>query len=226
MHAEYPATYRDTHGEERTVIKNDDGKELLMVVRGVEFAGRYFADFEPTLDLAAPRLASFTFDQRELCGCFLECINPVPVVSGSAIVDGHLLVQLELGYPSLGGNKGIDHEGLKLCLTVGDTPHWSQGKSGWFEDELLDIQRALPEGVYMKACINCAFSDYSPGGNGLFGCMACFRENKAEYLRVANRRPFDKAAFFHVWAIRRAFVQKTYLCPAFERRRPGMGYRG
>ena len=46
------------------------------------------------------------------------------------------------------------------------------------EDELLDIQRQMPEGTYLKACINCAFSDYCPGGHGLFGGLACFRDNK------------------------------------------------
>ncbi len=225
MHAEYPATYRDAHGEERTIIEND-GKELRMLLRGVEFVGNYFDDFEPKLDLADPHLASFTFGYGMLCGHFLECTIPLPVVSGGDVVDAQLLMQLDRGYPRSGGNDRKDREPLKLCLTIGDTSFWSQGKSRWFEDELLDIQRALPENTYMKACINCAYSDYAPGGNGIFGCMACFRGNKVEYLRVAKKRPFDKAAFFRVWATRTEWVQETYLCPEFERRPPGIGYRG
>lgn len=225
MRAEYPALYRDVRAEERTVIEND-GKQLRMVVRGVEFVGDDFDGLKPALDLTDPRLESFTIYHMDLCGCYLECTIPVPVSSSADIVDGQLLVQLELGFPRPGGNKGIDREVLKLRLSVGDATLWSQGKSGWFEDELLDIQRALPEAMYMKACINCAFSDYSPVGNGLFGCMACFRDNKEAYLRVANKRPFDKVAFFQIWATRTEFVQETYLCPEFERRQPGSGYRG
>ena len=35
----YPARYHDALGEEQTIIEND-GKQLRMVVRGVEFVGR------------------------------------------------------------------------------------------------------------------------------------------------------------------------------------------
>jgi hypothetical protein len=56
----------------------------------------------------------------------------------------------------------------------------SGGKSGWFEDEMLDLQRSRPGGTFMKACINWAFSDYSPHGLGLFGNMIIFRANAEE----------------------------------------------
>ena len=46
MKPEYPARYIDEHGEEETIIRND-GKTLRMRVRGVEFSGMRFEDFEP-----------------------------------------------------------------------------------------------------------------------------------------------------------------------------------
>jgi len=73
----------------------------------------------------------------------------------------------------------------------------------------------------MKACINCLYSDYSPLGHGLFGCMMCFRNLKAEYVKVTTKD--------ELWPIHDRYdrlVQETYLCPDFERRIPGTGYRG
>ncbi len=111
---------------------------------------------------------------------------------------------------------------VRLELSVMGKVYKSSGKSGgWFEDELLEIQVALPESTYMKACINCTFSDYAPAGNGMFGCMACFRDNKAGYLAVRN-----KSDLYRIWDTKTEWVQETYLCSEFERRVPGTGYRG
>ena len=95
------------------------------------------------------------------------------------------------------------------------------GKSGWFEDELREIQLQLPDGLFMRAGINCLYSDYSPYGHGLFGRMMCFRNLKSEYLKVKSRADF--------WSVHDRYdrmVQETYLCPEFERRIAGTGYLG
>lgn len=221
MIAQYPAIYEDAHGAEQATIEND-GKLLRMVIRGVEFQSTEFDDFEPTLERTDPRLAWFAFDHGYLCSYRLECTMSLPVVVGHEIIGARLLAQLELGEPRPGGNRGLAREGLRLCLTIGDTSFWSSGTSrGYFDNELDDIQRALPDNVYLKACINCAFSDYSPFGNGMFGCMACFRDNKAAYRQVTDQR-----GLFAIWDTRTDFVQETYLCPEFERRQPRTGYRG
>ena len=91
---------------------------------------------------------------------------------------------------------------------------------------MLEIQAKLPDGVFMKACINCAFSDYSPYGHGLFGNMICFRANKAGYLALPSGEDFEKDAYFAVLETVSEMVQETHLCPEFQRRAPGMGYRG
>jgi hypothetical protein len=62
---------------------------------------------------------------------------------------------------------------------------------------------------------------YSPYGHGLFGGLACFRGNKAGYRAVTG-----KDDLFAVWDTMTEFVQETHLCPEFERRVPGTGYRG
>jgi hypothetical protein len=218
MLATYPATYRDRAGEETTTIRND-GKMLRMIVRGVEFCGEDFDFLAPAEDTDRAQLARLTLASGYLCSCEIACEIPVPVVSGADLLPGVLLMHLVLGDPKPSG--ALDREDLRLELKLGDNSFSSRGQSGYFEDELRDIQAALPPGVYMKACINCGLSDYFPAGQGLFGDLACFRDNKEAYRRVESKRDL-----FAIWATRTEFVQETYLCPEFERRRPGAGYRG
>jgi hypothetical protein len=98
MIARYPARYRVGHGEEATVIENDS-KTLRMVVRGVEFTGAAFDDFEPSIAHDGLVLASFTIDRGSLCSYMLECDVPLPIMSGNEILDGSLHRRLELGKP-------------------------------------------------------------------------------------------------------------------------------
>jgi hypothetical protein len=205
-------------GQELTSITND-GRVLSMTVRGIQFKGSDFDSLEPMGEPDPVRLASFTLSRGELCSCKIEADIPMPVVTPHGIAEGVLGVHLELGDPAPTG--GIDREHLALKLAVEGQVIISKGWSGWFEDELLDIQKQLPEGTYMKACINCAFSDYDPIGHGLFGGLACFRDNKGGYLSVKTKRDL-----FDVWKTMTDFVQETYLCPEFGRRVTGTGYRG
>jgi len=218
MTVTYPARYRDRSGEEVTSIRND-GTVLSVVLRGVEFRGGDFDALEPAFDPDPDTLSSFTLQQNALCSCVIDAEIPVPVVTPEGISVGVLAAHLELGDPSPDG--GIDREYLSLGLRTGDRVLTSRGWSGWFEDELLDLQGQLPEGTYIKACITCAFSDYSPLGHGLFGGLACFRGNKPGYRAVRS-----KGDLLRVWGTLTGFVQETHLCPEFERRAPGTGYRG
>jgi hypothetical protein len=214
----YPARYRDRSGEESLSIRND-GKVLSATIRGVEFRGGDFDTLEPTPGTDPDRLSSFTLQQNALCSCVIDVEIPVPVVTPHGVTHGELSAHLELGDPAPNG--GIDREYLSLRLRFGDRVLTSRGWSGWFEDELADLQRQMPEGTYLKACISCAFSDFSPMGHGLFGGLACFRGNRAGYRSVRTKRDL-----FEVWGTMTAFVQETHLCPEFERRTPGTGYRG
>ena len=213
----YPATYSDAHGSETTTIANDS-ETLRLWLRGVEFVGRDFDSLEPT---GAPpkQLQRFRLNQGCLCSCRIECRIPVPVNERGKLSDGSLAVELALGNPAPNG--GPDREQLRIVLEYDDQRFIGPGTSGWFEDELLAIQLQLPEGVYIKACINCLYSDYSPYGHGLFGCMMCFRNLKAEYLKVTTKKEF-----WSVHGRQDRFVQETYLCQEFRRRIQGIGYRG
>ncbi len=215
--ARYPATYSDAQGSETTTIDND-GETLGLSLRSVEFVGRDFDSLAPK-EASSEQLRRFALNQGCLCSCRIECQIPVPVHDHGRLVDGALSVELMLGDPAPNG--GLDREQLRIVLEYGGERFAGRGTSGWFEDELLEIQAQLPAGVFIKACINCLYSDYSPAGHGLFGCMMCFRNLKAEYLKVTTKRDF-----WSVHGRQDRLVQETYLCPEFERRIPGTGYRG
>lgn len=223
MTAVYPARYQDRFGAETTTIFND-GETLTMVVRGIQFQGKDFDRFEPKDTADTSQLSSFSFTQGSLCSCVINADIAVPVVTPSGIVDGLLTFELELGEPLSTGR--IGGERLKLRLTTNQQSFCSQGKTGWFEGEMLDLQSQLPTGTFMKVCFNCAFSDYSPYGHGLFGNMICFRANKTGYLTMPSGEDFEKDHYFAVMETVSEMVQETYLCPEFERRTPGTGYRG
>lgn len=214
----YPACYRDRFGEVATMIRND-GKELHMTLRGVEFTGEMLDDWVAHNGTDAVQLQQFFFNGRELCDFVLELAMPLPIFFQTEPLSGTLHVRLTIGVPTPNG--GVDREVLFLKLDVAGSSFSSQGKNGWFEGELYDILKQLPEGMYMQTCFCCAFSDYSPFGNGLFGCLACFRNNKQRYLAVETKKDL-----LDIWNTHTEFVQETYHCVEFERRKPGRGYRG
>ncbi len=214
----YPATFSDARGTESTVIFND-GATLHMRLRDLEFVGPDFDSLEPPHEASSQQLGQFSLSQGCLCSCRLKCQIPIPVHDRGREVIGSLDVVLTLGDPAPNG--GLDREHLHIVLAYDNKRIASPGTSGWFEDELLGIQGQLPDGIFMRACINCLYSDYSPYGHGLFGSMMCFRNLKSEYLRVKT-----KAEFWSVHGRQDRMVQETYLCSEFERRIAGTGYRG
>jgi hypothetical protein len=215
---EYPATYTDVHGSEKTVITND-GKTLRMVVRGVEFSGISFDLLSPSAEIPQNQLETFTLNSECLCACRIEWLMAVPIFDLGNQSIGELQNALILGNPQPNGC--LDKEDLFITLVYKDQRFSGKGTSGWFEDELLDVQSKLPDGIYMRACINCLYSDYSVYGHCLFGDMLCFRNAKAKYLEVRT-----KLQYLTMPVGPERDVQETFLCPEFERRVPGTGYRG
>jgi hypothetical protein len=210
--------YTDSNGTIETALSSD-GKKITANIRGIVFQGDDFDSLQPIGNYDPKVLETFTLCSGQLCGCKIECMIEIPVQSQGTIMNGLLDVSLVLGSPQKNG--ALDSEKLNLRLRYDNQAIVSSGLSGWFEDELLEIQQKLPSGTYMKACINCLYSDYSPYGHGLFGWMMCFRNVKNDYLKVKCKDDF--------WKVHDHFekmVQETYLCEEFERRISGTGYRG
>jgi hypothetical protein len=215
---EYAARFTDSRGTEETSIFND-GETLRMELRGVTLEDTCFDSFEPVTGSEPSALLQLPLHNNELCSCRLAWTMPVTVCDEGDDVRGTLACEMELGPPDDRG--GLASESLKLELSYAGHRHASVGASGWFEDELLHIQGQLPDDTYLKVCINCLYSDYSPYGHGFFGNMMCFRNMKAEYLEVRSKNDFLEVQGRH-----ERCVQETYLCDEFERRVPGTGYRG
>jgi hypothetical protein len=218
MRAAYPTTYRDAHGEIATAIEND-GKMLRMLLDGVAFEGCDFDSFEPVPGSDPARLSRFSLARGSLCACTLDFSMPVSVLTDAGTAPAMLAVHLVLGRARANGS--LDELIVRLALVLGDARFESEGRWGWFEDELADIQRKLPAGWHLKMCFGCAWSDYSPGGHGLFGGLACFRDNKAAYRAVTS-----KSEMFEIWDTMTEYVGETHLCPEFDKRVPDTGYRG
>jgi hypothetical protein len=214
----YPATYRDARGTEAIEIVNDHRK-LRTSIRGIAFEGGDFDALDTVAEAVVVHEAGFVLQHGSLCACELRWEMPIELAIAGEPEVARLDAHLVLGAPTATG--GIDREELHLRLVCSRGTIESAGASGWFEDELLDLQRKLPEGGHMRACIGCGLSDYSPVGHGLFGGLACFRETRTAYRAVST-----KQGLLAIWDSLTAFVQETHVCGEFERRRPGAGYRG
>jgi Family of unknown function (DUF6304) len=214
----YPAVFEDQHGREATTILND-GHELRLSLRGVDFTGSDFDGLSPVAAHHAQAHTLFTLHRDELCAFRLQWAMPLELDHDGSPGVGVLSASLVLGDPLPNGS--LSSQELRLSLTTpAGTVHGS-GRSGWFEDELVHICQALTAATRIRSCFTCAFSDYSPCGHGLFGSLACFRGVKDKYLQVR-----DKEGIFDIWDHMTEFVQETYLCGEFKQRVPGAGYRG
>ena len=209
--------YRDTSRIEESIMTSD-GKNLSTVIKGITFKGDDF-DSLKVKESSVYDTHQFTFCRDYLCNCELECIIPVSVYFKGELIEGVIVMILELGKPL--NNGALDKEILTLVLNYASYKIESSGRSGLFEGELLDLQKQLPEDIYIRTCFNCLYSDYSPYGQGLFGTMMCFKNIKEEYLKVNS-----KDEFFNIHEDYDKLVQETFLCEEFKRRTDGTGYRG
>ncbi|MEV6837042.1 DUF6304 family protein [Streptomyces sp. NPDC051133] len=220
--ARWPGRFTDRHGGEDVVFESD-GRELIRTtVRGVRFEG-VTMDGLRAVDGEPPE-GMFSFSAGALCSCLLEWEVPFPVErDGEGVREGTLHCALRPADPA-GGRCGPGAETLSLELRLDGEAYRSATVPADFEDALCDLQRRLPAGTRMRACVACAWSDYHPVGHGLMADLACFRGAKDAYGRVDGK--FGAHGIMETWEARTELVQETWLCEQFEHRAPGQGYRG
>jgi hypothetical protein len=213
--------YEDRQGREAIVWRAEPsnrgrvpGYEFRTVIRGTLFWGYDFDGLEPA-DRDAAKTAGFSLSQGgDLGDCILTGELPCSVNEAGRIVAGVVLFRLDL-YPRHGAD-AYSPKNLQLTTTIGGERF--EVTDDWFEDGVLRLDKALPPEVQLVCCVTCLFSDYSPGGHGLMG-MSCHRDAKQQYLAVKSKRDY--------WSVPvTEEVMETYLCPQYQRRVPGTGYRG
>jgi hypothetical protein len=151
----------------------------------------------------------------------LECDIPMPVAFDDEVLDGLLHVRLELGDPRMDRRGGIDRINLLLTLTIADKAFHSCGHHDSFDEELQEIEAALPDEMYLRCCHYCTCSDYGPIGNAIFGEMYCIKDEPA--LRSTLRSKSD--LFRKTLDPHAVIVRETYLCPEFTPGKPGPIYK-
>ncbi|MET8975230.1 DUF6304 family protein [Streptomyces sp. NPDC004539] len=221
----WPGHYTDRHGREPVVFVSDGRASIRTTIRGVVFEGDSMDDLGAVS--GEPPELPFTFmEDGALCACVLEWQEPLPVtVDGDGTRAGALHCTLRMGDLAAPGSRGaIEFQTLSVFLRLDGHDHPAPEGLHDIESALHEIQRRLPPGTRVRACVACAWSDYSPAGSGLMGGLACFRDAKDAYRRVRGKHGPD--GIFAVWDRLTEFVQETWVCGEFEERVGNPGYRG
>ncbi|HKY48939.1 MAG TPA: DUF6304 family protein [Acidimicrobiia bacterium] len=213
-----PGWYTDDDGTEDIVWRvvpsarrtppGQSGYELHTTIRGVHFWG-YDIDGLSTDD------ETVYLDGSGLATCVIAGELPCHIEEGGR--RHAATVTFVLDFKAAAAARGAPSaEYLRLSIRHGDRTY--DVTDEWFEDGLQRLEKKLPDDVFLVCCVTCLFSDYSPGGHGTLG-MDCHRGAKEQYLAVRSKHDY--------WAVPRTEeVMETHLCPEYQRRIPGTGYRG
>lgn len=208
----WTGSYRDERGTE-SVSFISDGSSIRASIRGVAVSGRAPDMLRAVQDLDPDRSSGLSFRDGVLWYCLISIDIPVSVLGDRSEKKGTLRVAWNLDHSADKVSSGVPR------LIIDGEVDVAAGSED-FEVSLPQIGEKLPRGSFLKTCINCQFSDYSPAGTASFGSMFCYRTLKAEYLAAKS-----KDVFFQLEE-RAERTQEIFVCPEFERRTPGTGYRG
>ncbi|WP_378173985.1 DUF6304 family protein [Aquimarina sp. SS2-1] len=219
---EYPATYQDKRGTEEIIIKSD-GSDMYFTLRGIDFEG---TDFEM---LTAEEIDDSKFDYEMFADGSGDITNfkltiTIPTqfynsLSNQTFTES-LVAHIEVGETT--AIDGLDSEISCLKLTTSFGEFTVEKKLEWMEDALIALQDQLPPNIYLKTCLSCKYSNYSPYGNGMFGNIYCFKK-----IKEALKKVQQKHDLLHLWTAElvqegKIFsVQETFDCP--EHRLPTEG---
>ncbi len=233
---EIPVIYTDNSGSVSSELLLICKNEWLysLTIDGVEFLGQRLDDFDlmDESDYSEEQLKRFTLNRvpfhdsdkfsADLCNCSLNFEFPLTIieVATQKELTTTLTVLLKLGKPA--SNGGIEEETATFQIKIGLKTYKSEGDL--FEDALDILKEKMGENYKFKNCYGCLYSDYSPYGNGFFGSMLCFKEQKSNYLKVSKN--FSKKDFFDLMEKGTNNVPETYCCNDFYIRKRGTGYRG
>jgi hypothetical protein len=201
----FDATYEDAAGRESIVIRvvrrtwgkgNPSGYAFETTLRGVAFDG---VDLETLSPVDAP--------DEWLENFLLAGALPCAITVHGKCIRTALHFTLDL--------RGANAVVTVRMAVAGETCEVADES---FEGALLRLDRVLPAGARLTACVTCLYSDYSPKG-GASMRMSCHRDSKEKYLAVRTKEDFLAVPTTED-------VMETHLCEEYRLRVPGTGYRG
>ncbi len=217
----FAGSYRDATGTEQVQWRIEGSRrygypqlEVSTTIRGVPVSGTDFDGLEP-VQTADPRAGALALNTAgEVGDCVLTGDLPCAVVVAGQRreVAIHFVLDLRADPARNAARPG----NLRLSARIDSATF--KVTDDWFEDGVLRLADMLPPDARLMCCATCLYSDYSPGGHGLMG-MRCHRNAEQQYLAVRS-----KADYWSVPVTEE--VPETYLCPEYQRRIPGTGYRG
>lgn len=204
----YPTLYTDTMGTEHCFFESD-GKQLYINIRGCMLEGRSFDDLslQNTDAIVQPGI---TLHDGTLTNCRLQVTMPLLVSQHDATEAATLQIQMQLQQ---------EKETMVIACSIDvkdktyQLPHQPFLS---FEYLLPALQKQLPQGLYIKSCLFCAYSNYSISGSEGFGTLICFKAIKEKIVAVNNKEYYS--AIPSEYGL---FVQETYCCPEFHKIMPG-----
>jgi hypothetical protein len=183
--------------------------DIRTTIRGIEFSGTDFDALAPHDERQAEQAGFVRVDLDWLRAATLSGVLPCTIYRAESPSRASIEFVLPLGDP-------YEDHALRLKL-LGPMPV-AEGEGGSFEDAMISLLERIPFDVRPVCCFTCLYSDYSPAGHGLTG-MICHRTAKERYRATRSK--------YEVMATQAAeLVLETHLCPEWEKRVPGTGYRG
>ena len=184
-----------------------------MILRGVEFQAQCLVWLPCNTDLPSLR-SMFSIPGSALDNFTLEFDVPVSVVYQNKVLQATLHIQQieEKGYTT--ATVSLD--------VMSRTIHSQKEHTDDFEELLESLHKELPQGMYIKICSFCAFSDYNPCGGGGGFCLDCLRNDKEGYLQIRVKGS-KKPGFNLKQEYNRLKIESTQVvsyCPEFTRRSP------
>lgn len=227
----YKGLYKDSSGTREIEVENDFNT-LTTEIDGFVFSGSEFDDLrvDDKSKYTDEQLARFTFLRtpiyqtdrfvETLCNCSFEIVAPQVIIDRLNNIQTYidLKIEISLGNVRERPGTGIESETVTLSLAIDGKTY--KGTGGDFESCFDGIRDQVRDKYQLKNCYGCMYGDYSVYGQGSFGAMLCFRNQKEAYSKVTNKNEYMEldAPYRH--------VQEIYCCDQYEIRKNGVGYRG
>lgn len=244
----YKAHYTDANHDIHTHIQDTFSEDNILAslrirLNGFWFCGMSFDDFElenpNEAEAAAKKFTLLQWGQAPNYTYALQRFTlavQIPTMLIDAATNAEIEACISFAYTFSKDTQRTSHNTVRLddtrvypdiikatsfSLTAGGQVFAADKPNLDFETSLMQICRKIKGSYLLKCCFGCAYSDYSPYGNGCFATMLCYVKDAQKYLQVDS-----KVALWEVYENGQQ-QQESFVCPHFAPRVGTTGgYRG